>query len=141
MPAPDERKTTSLYPSLDLPVWPDTLSIVKAKLKPTSAKGPIAKPHKRVGQFKTKRRRSSSASGRSTSPLSNPEYLTQMSTAEKLRTMETLWADLSRNANTYNSPAWHKDVLSEREQRVAEGKEALIPWEEAKRELHQRLQS
>ena len=65
--------------------------------------------------------------------------LDQMTTAEKLRAMEALWADLSRNADSFESPAWHADVLRERDQRIAEGKEPSIEWEVAKRKLRERL--
>ena len=68
-----------------------------------------------------------------TLPLSN------MSTAEKMQAMEELWADLTRNADAYNSPAWHGDVLRERDRRVAEGREIYMPWEDAKRELRDHL--
>ena len=64
--------------------------------------------------------------------------LDRMTTAEKLRAMETLWADLSHNADTFESPAWHADVLRERQQRIAEGKETFVDWEEAKRQLRER---
>ena len=53
--------------------------------------------------------------------------------------MEALWADLSRRADAYESPAWHGEVLRERNQRVAEGKEAFMDWDDAKRELRERL--
>jgi hypothetical protein len=65
--------------------------------------------------------------------------LERMTTAEKLRAMEALWADLSRNADAFDSPAWHGDVLREREKRVEEGKEPYIDWETAKKELRDRL--
>jgi len=65
--------------------------------------------------------------------------LDQMTTEEKLRAMEALWADLSRHADTYDSPAWHADVLRERDQRIAEGKEPSVDWDEAKRRLRERL--
>ena len=65
--------------------------------------------------------------------------LDQMTTEEKLRAMEALWADLSRKADSFESPAWHADVLRERDQRVAEGKEAYVGWDDAKRELRGRL--
>lgn len=65
--------------------------------------------------------------------------LDRMTTAEKLRAMEALWADLSRNADAFDSPAWHGDVLREREKRVEEGKESYIDWETAKKELRDRL--
>jgi len=61
--------------------------------------------------------------------------ISEMSTGEKLRAMEELWASLTRNADTYDSPAWHGDVLRERDRRVAEGRETYMQWEDAKREL------
>jgi Putative addiction module component len=63
----------------------------------------------------------------------------KMTFKEKLRAMEALWADLSRNEQNIDSPAWHEDVLKEREQRVKSGQERFESWEEAKRELRQRL--
>jgi hypothetical protein len=66
--------------------------------------------------------------------------LSEMTTAEKLRVMEALWADLSSKAGSFESPQWHADILREREQRVAEGKEAYIDWDQAKREIRERLQ-
>lgn len=65
--------------------------------------------------------------------------LDQMTTEEKLRAMDALWADLSRNADGFESPAWHADVLREREERIAAGKEPSVDWEAAKRRLRERL--
>jgi hypothetical protein len=65
--------------------------------------------------------------------------LDQMTTAEKLRVMETLWADLSRNEREIESPAWHEQVLREREERVRSGQESFIDWEKAKQQLLDRL--
>lgn len=65
--------------------------------------------------------------------------LDQMTLAEKLRVMETLWADLSRNEQELESPAWHEQVLKERDQRVRAGEETFIDWETAKRQLRDRL--
>ena len=61
--------------------------------------------------------------------------LEQMTVAEKLRTMEALWADLSRHEDEVDSPAWHADILKARELRVMEGKESYGDWEEAKKRL------
>jgi Putative addiction module component len=63
--------------------------------------------------------------------------LEKMTTAEKLRVMETLWADLSRNEEKFDSPAWHEGVLRERDQLVREGKETPLDWETAKARLRQ----
>ncbi len=65
--------------------------------------------------------------------------LDQMTTAEKLRTMEALWADLSRDDSQIESPAWHGDVLHDREQRVQSGKETYLDWETAKKQLRDKL--
>ena len=61
--------------------------------------------------------------------------LDQMTVAEKLRAMEAIWADLTRDEEEIDSPAWHADVLKEREMRVSEGKESYMDWEEAKKQL------
>jgi hypothetical protein len=65
--------------------------------------------------------------------------LEEMSVAEKLEAMETLWADLSRNAPEWVPPEWHAKVLEERERRLAAGEEEVLDWEEAKRRLRQEI--
>ena len=65
--------------------------------------------------------------------------LKKMTTAEKLRVMETLWSDLTRNGDAYDSPAWHEEVLRQRAKRVKQGKESFIGWEAAKRQLRRRV--
>jgi hypothetical protein len=63
----------------------------------------------------------------------------KMTLEEKLRAMEALWADLSRNDRDIQSPAWHEQILSERDERVKSGQEKFESWEDAKRELRKRL--
>ena len=65
--------------------------------------------------------------------------LDQMTTAEKLRVMEDIWADLTRSEQEFESPAWHESVLREREERVRSGEETPVDWEMAKKELRDRL--
>lgn len=65
--------------------------------------------------------------------------LDQMTTTEKLSVMESLWKDLSKNPDAYESPDWHRDVLAERDARVEEGQEAFQDWDKAKQELRDRL--
>jgi hypothetical protein len=65
--------------------------------------------------------------------------LDQMTTEEKLRAMEALWADLSRCEQDVPSPAWHEQVLKEREESLQSGQEQFLDWEAAKRELRDRL--
>ena len=64
--------------------------------------------------------------------------LDQMTVAEKLRAMESLWADLSRKEDQIDSPGWHEEVLKEREERIRSGQEKFIDWETAKTELRDR---
>jgi hypothetical protein len=63
----------------------------------------------------------------------------QMTRDEKLCAMEALWADLCRQEELLDSPAWHAQVLKERAARVAAGTEKFMDWEIAKKELRQRL--
>lgn len=65
--------------------------------------------------------------------------LDKMTREEKLRIMEELWVDLSRNESDFKSPAWHENYLREREEAVKSGKETFIDWEEAKKQLRDRL--
>ena len=62
-----------------------------------------------------------------------------MSIAEKLRAMEALWVDLSRNEAQIESPAWHGDVLHDREVKIKSGEEKFIDWEVAKKQLRDKL--
>ena len=65
--------------------------------------------------------------------------LQQMSVLEKLRLMEDLWRDLSRNESDVASPPWHGKVLEEREKRLVSGEDELLDWETAKQELRAKL--
>ena len=64
----------------------------------------------------------------------------QMSREEKLRVMEALWEDLCREDQSIQSPAWHKSLLQETEQRVQTGQEKILDWKEAKKELRKRFE-
>jgi len=61
--------------------------------------------------------------------------LEQMTIEEKLKTMEMLWDDLCRTAPDFSSPSWHEEVLKEREQRVKDGKDRFVDWDQAKKDL------
>lgn len=65
--------------------------------------------------------------------------LDRMTKEEKLRVMEELWADLSRDEAQFESPAWHGDVLRERTEAVKSGKETFMDWETAKKQLREKL--
>lgn len=62
----------------------------------------------------------------------NPE---EMTTEEKLKAMEMLWDDLCRSAPDFSSPSWHEDVLKAREQRLQDGKDKFVDWDQAKKDI------
>jgi len=72
-------------------------------------------------------------SAASTVPIEN------FSVAEKLLLMERLWEDLSRRPSDVPIPAWHGNILSEREAAVREGRTSFVDWEAAKKRLRERL--
>ena len=61
--------------------------------------------------------------------------LAQMTIADKLQTMEALWADLSTRADQLPSPDWHRDVLQERRRLVESGQLEFQDWDTAIAEL------
>lgn len=66
--------------------------------------------------------------------------LNKMSRSEKLQVMETLWADLSQDDVSIESPLWHHDVLKETEQKFASGLEQPIDWATAKQNLRKQFE-
>lgn len=62
-----------------------------------------------------------------------------MTLAEKLEAMELLWADISKAPAELPSPAWHRDILTERKRLVAEGKLKFLDWDQAIAELREEL--
>lgn len=59
----------------------------------------------------------------------------QMPRSEKLKLMEILWAELSRDEAEVESPAWHADALRATAERVARSEEKVLSWEQTKAEL------
>ena len=58
--------------------------------------------------------------------------LSKMSVAEKLRTIDTIWADPLHAPASVPSPAWNADVPAAREARIKSGESAFVDWSEAK---------
>jgi len=65
--------------------------------------------------------------------------LKDMTLPEKLAAMESLWDDLTRCPQSVESPTWHKDLLDERRQRVAEGEAKFTDWETAKTDIRKKI--
>jgi len=61
----------------------------------------------------------------------------QLPRIEKMRLMEALWSDLSREEGELESPAWHGAALAETARRLAAGEEQVLDWNQAKTKLRQ----
>ncbi len=61
--------------------------------------------------------------------------LEQKTVEEKLRMMETIWSDLTRQEEGFPSPTWHEDVLKAREAAIRTGREGFMDWDKAKKQL------
>jgi len=66
----------------------------------------------------------------------NNEFSVQdMSVAEKLIAMEKLWDSLRDVPGNVPSPAWHQEVLEERERRLASGEATVSSLKEVRKRL------
>ena len=59
----------------------------------------------------------------------------KMTRAEMVEAMEILWEALSKTPETVPSPEWHGDILRQREENIASGKDNFTNWETAKKEI------
>jgi hypothetical protein len=64
--------------------------------------------------------------------------IARMSREDKLRAMEALWVDLSRDEDETDSPGWHEATLRETEQLVREGKAKFSDWQSARRRIRRK---
>ena len=64
--------------------------------------------------------------------------LKEMSLHEKLMAIETIWDDICHSASDIPSPAWHEDVLKERDRNMKNGADKLMNWDNAKQQLQNR---
>ena len=62
----------------------------------------------------------------------------RMSREEKLRAMEALWEDLSREESQFDSPAWHARALRHTERLVREGKAKFSDWAAARERIRRK---
>ena len=58
-----------------------------------------------------------------------------MSRNEKLRAMEALWADFSKDDDRFQSLAWHAQMLRNAERSMKNGKAKFSDWEKAKKRI------
>ena len=65
--------------------------------------------------------------------------LSQLTFAQKLDLMETIWGDLAREEKALESPAWHEAVLRDRKKALSAGKVTVSDWEEAKDRIRKNI--
>jgi putative addiction module component (TIGR02574 family) len=65
--------------------------------------------------------------------------ISELSFAQKLDLMETLWEALVRDEKKLESPVWHKAVLKEREKAFEAGKTIAADWEQAKKRIKKKV--
>lgn len=53
--------------------------------------------------------------------------------------MESLWEEITGSPEAVESPAWHKEILDERRQRISEDKSRFVDWETAKADIRKKL--
>jgi hypothetical protein len=65
--------------------------------------------------------------------------LSNLSFAQKLDLMETIWTDLIRKEEKPESPAWHEPILKDREEALSKGKISISDWSEAKKRIKRKI--
>ncbi|KFO68733.1 hypothetical protein ER57_02055 [Smithella sp. SCADC] len=62
-----------------------------------------------------------------------------MSIEEKFQTMETIWDDLCKKADSISSPPWHEKILNDRENGISNGKDVFIDLNTAKKTIEKSI--
>jgi hypothetical protein len=63
----------------------------------------------------------------------------KMSIEEKFQTMETIWDDLCKKADSISSPPWHEKVLNDRENAISNGEDVFIDLPSAKKNIEKSI--
>ncbi len=72
--------------------------------------------------------------------MSNCIEILNLSKEEKLRVMEAIWEDLSKDDDQIESPDWHLQAIQETDQRLRSEQENIVGWHDAKKELRKRFE-
>ena len=72
--------------------------------------------------------------------MQNAIDIKHLTREEKLKMVDALWADLLSEEELINSPSWHKTALQETEKRFEEGKEKVLDWSAAKKEMRKHFE-
>lgn len=72
--------------------------------------------------------------------MQNTFEIRHLSREDKLRVMEAIWEDLSKEDEEVESPEWHQEALQQAENRLNLGEEKMVDWDSAKKELRKRFE-
>ena len=72
--------------------------------------------------------------------MQNTFEIGHLSKEDKLRMMEAIWEDLSKESDEIESPQWHQEALQNTEQRLKSGDEKTVDWKTAKKEIRKRFE-
>ena len=72
--------------------------------------------------------------------MQNTLNIENLSKEDKLRIMEAIWEDLSKESDEIESPQWHQEALQNAEERLKLGEEKTVDWQTAKKELRKRFE-
>ena len=64
------------------------------------------------------------------------EQIAALPMPQRIELVMSLWDTIDENQ--IESPAWHAEVLAEREAEIQSGKAKFIPWEDAKADILRR---
>lgn len=64
--------------------------------------------------------------------------LRKLSSVEKMKIIEMLWADVAADEAAFESPAWHGEALREAQRAYEAGEAKFIDWNVAKEELRRK---
>ncbi len=71
--------------------------------------------------------------------MQNTFEISHLSKENKLKVMEAIWEDLSKDDMEVESPGWRHDALRDTERRLELGEEKAVDWNAAKKELRKRF--
>ena len=63
----------------------------------------------------------------------------KLTVSEKIQFMETLWDSLCAQPENIAAPAWHGEILLEREESIKNQTDAFVDWETAKQAIRKQL--
>lgn len=62
----------------------------------------------------------------------------EMTPLQKVELMEELWKSMSRNPELVESPAWHGEVLRQRDEALKNGTDRFISLDEAEKRIREK---